>query len=675
MTEILQALVAFIGDHPNLALLIVFLISAGEALIIVGLFVPSTVVLVGAGTLIGMGKLPFLPIFIATTLGAIVGDSISYWIGHLLKHRVREFWPFNRYTSLLDQGETFFRKHGGKSILIGRFIPGVKAVVPGIAGMVGMHPVRFTLINAVSALLWSAVHVVPAIGLGRGIDVAQSSNPRLLALLLIVALFVALMWYGAKMAIGILFPIAERWQLKLIRLLSARESDASQWAARVLASESGVFAPFTYAVIALSALSGFIMLVGSLLFDPELIRSDEAISGYLQTLRTGLFDEVMTVITMAGDSIVLFAIALSLIATLLAFRRWRLASSVIVAFLAAALFVPIMKTVLNRARPTALYEGADAFSFPSGHATLSTTILGISVLLLVHPLADAYRRIAYLATAMAIAFIAISRVYLLAHWPSDVLAGILFGGSLVFAMALLLHGRSLRIPFGKLAGVVGAVSIGVYSAHLYYGYPAASAQYASSIPPTILDRQAWLETDWQELPRARILLGGETGEPTLVQTDLPLDAIIEALTSSGWVLRSSNRLDELLSSVVPSKGALSAHPPRPLTNNGKSPVATFARSTQASDERRLVLRVWQTGFVVQEGDQENPILQISVTAETLNPILFGFSLVEAVRIGNTAFQKIASDIVAALPGGSMLKAPDRPIYVATSDGFGPVIVP
>ncbi|MGI9452863.1 MAG: DedA family protein, partial [Geminicoccaceae bacterium] len=166
----LQALVGYIGDHPNLALLIVFLISAGEALIIVGLFVPSTVVLVGAGTLIGMGKLPFLPIFIATTLGAIAGDSISYWVGHVFKGRVREFWPFNRYTSLLDQGETFFKKHGGKSILIGRFIPGVKAVVPGIAGMVGMNPVRFTAINAISAIAWAAVHVVPAIGLGRGID-------------------------------------------------------------------------------------------------------------------------------------------------------------------------------------------------------------------------------------------------------------------------------------------------------------------------------------------------------------------------------------------------------------------------------------------------------------------------------------------------------------------------
>lgn len=669
MTELLQSLVGYIGDHPNLALLVVFLISAGEALIVVGLFVPSTVVLVGAGTLIGMGKLPFIPIFLATTLGAIVGDSISYWIGLVWKKEIRALWPFNRYTSLIDKGEVFFRKHGGKSIIIGRFVPGVKAVVPGIAGMAGMSPVRFMIVNAISAVAWAAVHVLPAVGIGRGIDVANSSNPRLLAFLLIAALFVLLMWYGTKLAIGVLMPIAERLQAWLVQRLLASQSAAGGWAARLLTSEGGVFVPFTYAVLALSGLYGFTMLAANLLFDPELVYSDQAISSYLQSLRTDIGDRFMIVITMLADAVVLTAIALSLIAALLSRQRWRLASAVTVAFLSASLFVPIVKALLHRERPTAHYDGFSAFSFPSGHATMSTTILGISVLLLVHPLPFAYRRAAYLAIAVIIALIALSRVYLLAHWPSDVIAGVLFGGALIFAMAFLIHGRDLRIPFGRLAGVVGAVFLAVYSTHLYYGYAAASAQYAISIPETVLDRQAWLDADWQELPPSRILLAGDPGEPILVQTDLPLADVVPALSDSGWERHVTNRLDELLSSILPSKGPLSTLQPRPLTNNGRPPAAVLIRSDDSSDrhDRRIVLRAWEAGFIAKEGDRSSSILLMSATVEALNPILLGFSLVERVRFDHAERREIAQEIAAALPGRSTLKTSGRRLFLVTSD--------
>jgi len=75
--------VEFIGANPNMALIVVFLVSAGEALFVIGLFVPSTVVLVAAGTMIGMGKLSFVPIFLAATVGAVVGDAVSFWFGHV----------------------------------------------------------------------------------------------------------------------------------------------------------------------------------------------------------------------------------------------------------------------------------------------------------------------------------------------------------------------------------------------------------------------------------------------------------------------------------------------------------------------------------------------------------------------------------------------------------------
>ena len=148
MTAVFSGLVDFIGGHPLLAILVVFLVAAGEAIFLVGLFMPSTLVLVGVGTLIGMRQLPFWPILIASSLGATAGNSLSYWIGHIYTDRLRTVWPFSRYRALVDYGEQFFLRHGGKSIFVSRFLPGVKAVVPIIAGMLGMGVVRFTVINA-----------------------------------------------------------------------------------------------------------------------------------------------------------------------------------------------------------------------------------------------------------------------------------------------------------------------------------------------------------------------------------------------------------------------------------------------------------------------------------------------------------------------------------------------
>lgn len=99
----------------------------------------------------------FLPVFAASVAGAIAGDGLSFWAGVHRKDRIRTFWPFSRYGALIDKSEQFIARHGGKSIFIVRVIPGVKAVVPKIAGMMGMFSVRFALVNVASAFVCSAI--------------------------------------------------------------------------------------------------------------------------------------------------------------------------------------------------------------------------------------------------------------------------------------------------------------------------------------------------------------------------------------------------------------------------------------------------------------------------------------------------------------------------------------
>ena len=141
----------------------IFAISIGEAIFVLGLFVPSTPVLLLAGGLIAEGRLPFWEVYFAAVLGAVIGDALSYLIGHFLKDTITEIWPFRDQRALIQRGEAFFARHGGKAVFVGRFIPGVKAVIPGVAGIMGMPSARFTIINVSSALLWAAAHLLPGL--------------------------------------------------------------------------------------------------------------------------------------------------------------------------------------------------------------------------------------------------------------------------------------------------------------------------------------------------------------------------------------------------------------------------------------------------------------------------------------------------------------------------------
>ena len=157
----LEAFLDAISGNFWLTFLFIFGVAIGEAVFVLGLLVPSTPVLLLAGGIIAEGRLPFWEVYLAAVAGAVIGDAISYAIGFWLKDRVKTVWPFRNYLDLISRGEQFFGKHGGKAVFIGRFIPGVKAVVPGIAGMMGMQYRYFTIINVVSAFAWAAAHILP----------------------------------------------------------------------------------------------------------------------------------------------------------------------------------------------------------------------------------------------------------------------------------------------------------------------------------------------------------------------------------------------------------------------------------------------------------------------------------------------------------------------------------
>jgi undecaprenyl-diphosphatase len=188
----LEVFLETISGNFWLSFWFIFAIAITEAVFILGLFIPSTPILLLAGGLITQGKLPFWEVYFAAVLGAVIGDAISYSVGYWLKDRIKTVWPFRNYLELIDRGEVFFRRHGGKSVFIGRFIPGVKAVVPGVAGMFSMDYRFFSLINVSSAFVWAAAHLLPGMLLSAWLKSMGLSIEWifLIGALLLVVLFV-----------------------------------------------------------------------------------------------------------------------------------------------------------------------------------------------------------------------------------------------------------------------------------------------------------------------------------------------------------------------------------------------------------------------------------------------------------------------------------------------------
>jgi membrane protein DedA with SNARE-associated domain len=155
MDDIAQPLLDFIRTHSDWAAVVMFITAFGESFAFISLLFPGTTVLVAAGTLLSAGTLPYPSILIGAILGAVLGDSVSYWLGRSFGGRIARVWPFSRHPEALSRGILFFERHGGKSVFIGRFFGPVRAVIPLAAGIMQMPRGRFWVANVTSALVWA----------------------------------------------------------------------------------------------------------------------------------------------------------------------------------------------------------------------------------------------------------------------------------------------------------------------------------------------------------------------------------------------------------------------------------------------------------------------------------------------------------------------------------------
>ncbi len=617
MLDYIKPYLDYFSANPEWALLIIFLISMGEALLIIGLFVPSTAVLVGAGILVGTGNLSFWPVIIVTAVGCIVGDQISYWAGRLFGERLKTMWPLNHYPQLVAKGEDFVRQHGGKSIAIGRFVPGVKSVVPGIVGMFGMNQFFFVFVNVTSGIVWSFAHVVPGVLIGQGLAFAGELSGRLLIVLLVLLVILSLIGYVIRLAAAGVSPYLNHLLGRVSDWAKSRPGRSWQRFARAVSPENPrsvlivLFAAIIFTGLLALANFGFRAASGD-----TISNIDVSVANLMRETRNAPADELMTVITMMGDTVVMLALSAAIIGWLIWHKAYRAAYAAAIAIIAAKLFEMAIKFGIQRARPSELaYSGVEVFSFPSAHATMSAVIFGVLAVLVSHSMGRWGRAIVYAVCAVLVVLIGFSRVYLGAHWLSDVLAGMVFGAIMMAAFGVAIEAippRRIK-PLGLFATALGVFLLASV-AHVATGYSRAAEIYAMPQPQTLVPIAQWVEQDWRTLPARRIDLAGKPEEMFVAQYAGDLAPLSAGLERQGWKVSPVWTWRQSLPYLNP-KAVLDDLPPRPALHEGLKAKLTLTRDLPGTGNGREVLRLYKTGLAAAEGQIYKPIYQVSLTRE------------------------------------------------------------
>ena len=174
MQDFIAAIIAFADSHRAWAPLIVLILAFGESIAFVSLVLPFWGMLVALGALFSGSWLEFLAVWTAASIGAALGDWVSYWLGAHFKDRIAAMWPLSRYPDLLPKGQVFFDKYGAWAIVLGRFSGPFRASVPIIAGASRMNQMIFQFANWSSAFLWAFVLLVFGDFVGKILAYLQS---------------------------------------------------------------------------------------------------------------------------------------------------------------------------------------------------------------------------------------------------------------------------------------------------------------------------------------------------------------------------------------------------------------------------------------------------------------------------------------------------------------------
>ena len=445
--QLLEDLSAKLGDWTYALVGALAFLETGA---FIGLVFPGETAVILGGAVAGQGETSIVITIAIVWFCAWAGDTTSFYIGtklgrdFVLRHGPRVRITHERF----EQVEAYFARHGGKTILVGRFIGLVRALAPFIAGSSGMRYRAFVPYSVLGTGLWAAAFCLLGYFLSQSIDKAtEIAGTGALVFGIVVAMVVggiAIQRYlrehenRSKLAARIESTPGLRRLVPQIRFAWGRFTPG------------GLGLEFTTLIatlaVALFVLIGYAMIVAG---DAGPTPGDSQAIDFVDSLRTASLTSLAKLITALGSSWALVPFTV-VAAGVLAWRgRWPEFGVLVAAVVIILIAVPVIKEIVDRPRPPDPLVDAPNASYPSGHAAHSVFYVWLALTVAVRVRPGWKYGTALIAAGFALtAVVGLSRVYLGVHYLSDVSGGwalgvSAFAGCAALAMVLT-HVAELR---------------------------------------------------------------------------------------------------------------------------------------------------------------------------------------------------------------------------------------
>jgi membrane protein DedA with SNARE-associated domain/membrane-associated phospholipid phosphatase len=428
--------------HGWVALLVVFLLPALEASVFFGVIFPGEIAVILGGVLAFQHRVGLSQVLAAAVIGAVAGDTVGYLVGRrwgrrMLHGSLRRFIKAHH----LDQAEAFLARHGGKAVFFGRWTAALRALIPGLAGMSGVHYRTFAIWNVLGGGLWAATFVLVGFVAGEGWRKVEAIAKRAsLVLLLIVVLVAAILWAGrwvAQHPERVRAAIDRQLQRPRVARLRARYERQLAFLARRLRPGGALGLSLTLGLLAIGVAGwAFGAVARAVLASSDLTQFDGFVERFFAGHREPWLTAVLHGAVGLGGAWLLVAVGLAAgLGLRLARGRWQPLLLLLGAWAGAELLALSVDALVRRPRPPLGLVAADGFAFPSREATAAAAVYGMLVALSgVATSRWSLRAAAATGAMLALALLGLGEVYLGANWLSDVLGGLALGGLWLFVL-------------------------------------------------------------------------------------------------------------------------------------------------------------------------------------------------------------------------------------------------
>jgi membrane protein DedA with SNARE-associated domain len=575
-------IIQWLANNPGWSGLAVFLISLGESLVVVGLFIPGTVVMFGIGALVAMGGMNLWDTLLWSILGAIVGDGISFWVGHHYREAMRIMFPFNRHPEWLKRAEMFFDRHGGKSVVFGRFAGPVRPIIPVVAGMMGMPPPRFYVVNIISALLWAPSYILPGVVLGASLSLAAGVTTRLAILVVIV---IGVLWFTAWL-VGQLYRRLQPYAYHVI----------SDFLKKFFPNQTDIQALIELGFILILATWLFLMLLGGQLYTNGPLTIDSQVYFLFQNLRTPWADHLMVYLTSLGTLNATLWIVTFGFSWLIWQKHWQALGYWTAALAFGGLTAAIVHLLVPLFPPALSLDEGNPLFFRTD-LTLGVLLYGFWAVLVAHELSGMWRIVPYTLVSVWIVGELIASLYLAQYWLSDALVNIAL--SLIWVAFLGLAYRrqfASRVRYLRLSAslLIGITAMSVW--HFSFNHTETVKRHVFEYPNFSLNAEKWWQQDWDQIPLNRVDWGGEAAQPFTIQYAGDLTWLREYLLQRGWQESPALTAAATLQWLNPDPN-ISDLPVLPKVHDGQHETLQLMKIEHSS---RLILRLWKTHTILSD---------------------------------------------------------------------------